>query len=48
MDGEAVTGVRGVYQRLGPDSVGRKIAVELVRAGTPTTAQITVAARPHG
>jgi S1-C subfamily serine protease len=48
MDGESVTGVRGVYQRLGPDSVGRKIAVELVRAGASTTAQITIAARPHG
>jgi S1-C subfamily serine protease len=48
MDGEPVTGVRGIYQRLGPDSVGRKISVELVRAGAPTTAQITIAARPHG
>jgi len=48
MDGEPVTGVRGVYQRLGPDSVGRKIAVELLRAGASTTAQVTVAARPHG
>jgi len=48
MDGEPVTGVRGVYQRLGPDSVGRKVAVDLLRAGAPTTAQVTVAARPHG
>ena len=48
MDGEAVTGVRGIYQRLGPDSVGRKISVELVRAGAPTTAEVTIAARPHG
>ena len=48
MDGEPVTGVRGIYQRLGPDSVGRKISVELVRAGAPTTAQVTIAARPHG
>jgi S1-C subfamily serine protease len=48
LDGEPVTGVRGIYQRLGPDSVGRKISVELVRAGAPTTAQVTIAARPHG
>ncbi len=48
MDGEPITGVRGIYQRLGPDSVGRKISVELVRAGAPTTAQLTIAARPHG
>jgi S1-C subfamily serine protease len=48
MDGEPVTGVRGIYQRLGPDSVGRKISVDLVRAGAPTTAQDTIAPRPHG
>jgi S1-C subfamily serine protease len=48
MDGEPVSGVRGIYQRLGPDSVGRKIAVELVRAGVPTTTQVTIAARSHG
>jgi S1-C subfamily serine protease len=48
MDGEPVAGVRGIYQRLGPDSVGRMISVELVRAGAPTTAQVTIAARPHG
>jgi S1-C subfamily serine protease len=48
LDGEAVTGGRGIYQRLGPDSVGRKVAVELLRAGAPTTAQVTIAARSHG
>ena len=48
MDGEPVTGPRGIYQRLGPDSVGRKISVELVRAGVPATAQVTIAARSHG
>jgi S1-C subfamily serine protease len=48
LDGEPVTGVRGIYQRLGPDSVGRKISVELVRAGAATTAQVTIVARPHG
>jgi S1-C subfamily serine protease len=48
MDGEPVTGVRGVYQRLGPDSVGRRAAIEFLRAGAPTKLEITVAARPHG
>jgi S1-C subfamily serine protease len=48
MDGEPVTGVRGIYQRLGPDSVGRTVSVELVRAGAPKTAQVAIAARPHG
>jgi S1-C subfamily serine protease len=48
LDGEPVTGVRGIYQRLGPDSVGRKVAVELLRAGAPTTAQVTIAARSNG
>jgi S1-C subfamily serine protease len=48
MDGEPVAGARGIYQRLGPDSVGRKISVEIVRAGVPTTAQVTIAARSHG
>jgi S1-C subfamily serine protease len=48
MDGEAVTGVRGIYQRLGPDSVGRRAAIEFLRAGAPTKLEITVAARPHG
>jgi S1-C subfamily serine protease len=48
MDGEAVTGVRGVYQRLGPDSVGRRAAIDLLRAGAPTKLEVTVAARPPG
>jgi S1-C subfamily serine protease len=48
LDGEPVTGVRGVYQRLGPDSVGRRAAIDLLRAGTPTKLEVTVAARPHG
>jgi S1-C subfamily serine protease len=48
MDGEPVTGVRSVYQRLGPDSVGRRAAFDLLRAGAPTKLEVTVAARPHG
>jgi S1-C subfamily serine protease len=48
MDGEPVAGARGIYQRLGPDSVGRKISVEIVRAGVSTTVQVTIAARSHG
>ncbi|MBV9970765.1 MAG: serine protease, partial [Xanthobacteraceae bacterium] len=48
VDGEPVSGVRGVYQRLGPDSVGRRATIELLRAGAPTNLEVTIAARPHG
>ena len=48
MDGEPVTGVRGIYQRLGPESVDSKMSIELVRAGAPTTAEVIIGARPHG
>ncbi len=48
VDGEPVTGVRGVYQRLGPDSVGRRAAIDLLRAGAATKLEVTIAPRPHG
>ena len=47
LGGTAVTGLRSLYQQLGPDSVGQKKAVELIRAGARTTVDITVAARPR-
>ena len=48
VDGEPVSGVRAIYQRLGPDSVGRRATIELLRAGAPTNLEVTIAARPHG
>jgi len=47
LGGTAVTGLRSLYQQLGPDTVGQKKAVELVRAGARTTVDVTVAARPQ-
>jgi S1-C subfamily serine protease len=45
--GTAVTGLRSLYQQLGPDTVGQKKAVELIRAGARTTVDVTVAERPQ-
>jgi S1-C subfamily serine protease len=47
LGGVAVTGLRGLYQQLGPDAVGRKLAVDLIRAGSRTTVDVTVAPRPQ-
>jgi S1-C subfamily serine protease len=47
LGGTAVTGLRSLYQQLGPDSVGQKLAVDLVRAGTPAKVDVTIAARPR-
>jgi S1-C subfamily serine protease len=43
--GAPVTGLRSLYQRLGPDTVGQRISVELIRAGARTAVDVTVAAR---
>ena len=45
--GVPVTGLRSLYQRLGPDMVGQRLSVELIRAGAHTTVDVTVAARPR-
>ena len=45
--GAAVTGLRSLYQQLGPDSVGQKKSVEIIRAGARTSVDVTVAARPR-
>ena len=42
-----VTGVRSLYQQLGPDAVGRSLAVALIRAGARMTIEVTVTARPR-
>jgi len=43
--GTAVTGLRSLYQQLGPDSVGHKTSVELVRAGARMKVDVTIAPR---
>jgi S1-C subfamily serine protease len=45
--GAPVTGLRSLYQRLGPDTVGQRLSVELIRAGARTAVDVTVAARPR-
>jgi S1-C subfamily serine protease len=44
--GAAVTGPRSLYHQLGPDAVGRKLAVDLIRAGTPASIDVVIAPRP--
>src|SRR5262249_58891401 len=44
--GAAVSGPRSLYHQLGPDAVGRKLALDLIRAGTPTSVDVTIAPPP--
>jgi S1-C subfamily serine protease len=44
--GAAVSGPRSLYHQLGPDAVGRKLAVDLIRAGVPVSVEVTIASRP--
>jgi S1-C subfamily serine protease len=44
--GTAVTGARSLYHQLGPDAVGKKLAVELIRAGAHASIDVTIAPRP--
>jgi S1-C subfamily serine protease len=46
LDGLAVTGLRTLYQQLGADAVGKKMAVDLIRAGEHNTVEVTIAPRP--
>lgn len=39
-------GVREVLERLDPDSVGRRVALDLVRGGAPARAEVTIGERP--
>ncbi|WP_336492120.1 S1C family serine protease, partial [Methylobacterium nigriterrae] len=45
-DGKSVGSLRAVQQDLGPDSIGRTIALSLRRAGADLQVQLTVAERP--
>lgn len=44
--GAAVSGPRSLYDQLGPDAVGRKLAVDLIRAGAPVSVDVIIASRP--
>ena len=44
--GAAVSGPRSLYHQLGPDAVGRKLAVDLIRAGASASIDVTIAPRP--
>ena len=46
LGGSPVTGLRAVYQQLGSDAVGKKLAVDLIRAGVPKTIEVTIGPRP--
>ncbi len=46
VDGAAISGPRSLYHQLGPDAVGKKMAIDLVRAGAHMTVDVTIAPRP--
>jgi S1-C subfamily serine protease len=46
LGGTPVSGLRSLYQQLGPDAVGQRKAVEIIRAGAPTTVEVTIEPRP--
>jgi S1-C subfamily serine protease len=46
-NGEAVAGVREIFQQLGPDSVRTRIALGILRAHQPAVIDIVVGERPH-
>jgi S1-C subfamily serine protease len=46
LDGEALPGVRSLYARLTPESVGRAAELRLVRAGGLATVKLTIGASP--
>ncbi|MET0600051.1 MAG: S1C family serine protease [Mesorhizobium sp.] len=45
-DGETLSGVRDLIRRLGPDSVGKSVRLDLLRGGQPASVDVTVGARP--
>jgi S1-C subfamily serine protease len=46
LGGSPVTGLRAVYQQLGSDAVGKRLAVDLIRAGVHKTIEVTIGPRP--
>jgi S1-C subfamily serine protease len=47
IDGTAVTGPRSLYRQLGPETVGQRKTVEVIRAGATVTLEVTIAPRPR-
>lgn len=47
-DGEPVRSMRGISRRLGPDAVGREVAVGIIRAGQPSEVHVTIGERQRG
>ncbi len=45
-NGEPVRSVRDIFRRLGPDAVGKRAELALVRAGQLTSAAVTIGERP--
>jgi S1-C subfamily serine protease len=45
-DGEPLRSIRDVLDRLGPDAVGRRIKLSIIRAGQSTEATIEIPERP--
>jgi S1-C subfamily serine protease len=45
-DGEAVSGVRGLFARLTPESVGKSAELKMLRAGQIATARVAIGASP--
>ena len=46
-NGEPIRGMRDVMRRLGPDSVGATVALDLSRGGRPARVEVVVAERSH-
>jgi S1-C subfamily serine protease len=47
LGGTEVTGLRSIYRELGPDAVGQAKPIDLIRAGTRTTVDVVIGARPR-
>lgn len=46
-NGEAVRGLRSLFRKLGPDSVGQTVELSIKRAGQPVSVRCTIGARPE-
>ncbi len=46
-NGEAVSGLRGVFRKLGPDSVGQSVDLAILRGGQKVAAKCVIGARPE-
>jgi S1-C subfamily serine protease len=46
-NGEPIRGVRDVFRRLGPDTVGSTVTFDVMRANQQTTIKVAVGERPH-